>query len=111
MHPLYRRLRAVACKAWGMPPSEFDRQAAVRDILLCDIVDLMHVLMCDPTAGMGVLQYLAPGSVRRANTARTQAVRAGRNNAMVMLLATLATPKSDEEAAFIERLKAAGSSR
>lgn len=105
MHPLYRRFRAVACRSWGMSPAEFDRQARARDILLCDVMDLIRVLMTDPFAGAGILAYVAPSAVRRTARRRADNVRAQHNNASLMTLLSFATPKGPKEAEFMERLK------
>ncbi len=55
---LFRRLKALCCKNWGLAPPVFDLMISRGEILLGDVVELVRLCAHDPVAGLGLDRYL-----------------------------------------------------
>jgi hypothetical protein len=58
MSVLYRRLRALACRAWGVAPWEFEERAEAGDVSFEDVLDAVRL----ESMGMmvGLSEFLFP---------------------------------------------------
>lgn len=56
---LYRKLRALMAKEWGISLFEFDAKQARGEILLLDVFDHLNALIAtEPFKGQAVVEYL-----------------------------------------------------
>lgn len=61
----YRRLKALACRYWAIPPYELDDAVMNDRIPLTDIMDLVTLLAHDPSINTWLARYLVPEVVER----------------------------------------------
>lgn len=98
---LYRRMKSLACRYWGVPPWEFERAVRSDEIGLTDILDLIQQLSLDITVGPWLFNFLSPETVERVKTEKKQATQ----NAQFGRLLLFLKPKNEKEARFLDRLK------
>lgn len=97
---LFDRLRAFACKSWGLLPGQFDKATASREILLADILERIRIEAHDPIKGMGVLAYIHPATIEKK---RQKADEKKRVITLRMLMKG-ARPKNEAERQHLEKL-------
>lgn len=62
---LFRRMRSVACRYWGVAPPYLDAMVDSGQLSLCDVTDLIWQLVHDPVTACWLVRYLYPEAADR----------------------------------------------
>lgn len=99
---LYDRMRAVACRYWGIPPWELDSRIEQGGVSFAEVMNLIHLLGHDPLTGPWLFAYLAPATVERIKEKK----KAADNKVQFAKILPMVVPKNEEERWFLESLQA-----
>ena len=104
-----RRIRAVCCAAWGIPPWEFDARARKGEIYWDDVQETLRFLAFrDPTLALLLDDYLDPGHAvaeARAKAEKEEREKREREQQNLLILLAAFPPKTPEDAEHRKRIE------